>query len=126
MERLTSEWQPDSNAMAESWLSHRQDENLTDGSTLTNERTDLRTPTKTRDIRLVPNAPTPVDKREFVRGDAVEVRMPHSWPRTGRVTSVLPHWGYVQPWSRSLGRFAYSWVAYHRDFLHHIPEDAVA
>ena len=65
MERITEPWQADSNAMAEPSLSHRQAADLTNGATLTDERTDLRTTTKTRNTRLVPNAPTPVDNPDF-------------------------------------------------------------
>jgi len=75
MERITEPWQADSNAMAEPSLSHRQAADLTNGATLTDERTDLRTTTKTRNTRLVPNAPTPVDNPKLFHGGVPGLRV---------------------------------------------------
>lgn len=47
--------------MAQPCTSQKQAADLTNGSTLTDGRTDLRTTTKTKKTRLVPDAPPPVD-----------------------------------------------------------------
>lgn len=67
MELTTSGWQPDNNGIAEPSPCHRQAVDLTNGSTLTDGRTDLRTTTKTRKLRLVPDAAGAVDKSDSPR-----------------------------------------------------------
>ena len=98
MELTTSGWQPDSNAIAEPSPRHRQAADLTNGSTLTDGRTDLRTTTKTRKLRLVPDAAGAVDKGESLRVVVACINWNHPSPVPHAMSYVLRDGQMVADW----------------------------